>query len=94
VNSRQGGTPATPEGLEYRLSDGIYRIMAELPHSDELEAEDFVEPQRISAELLRSSYYEDFGQAREPTETSKPHPSTYSKIWKWKHLKAKTSTLI
>jgi hypothetical protein len=29
--------PDTPEGLESRLSIGIHRILAELPHSTELE---------------------------------------------------------
>jgi hypothetical protein len=36
----------------------------------ELERQDFVEPQRISVELLGFSYYEEFKKAGEPTEPS------------------------
>jgi hypothetical protein len=41
-------------------SDGIHRILVELPRSGELELKDFVEPQRISTELPHSSYYGNF----------------------------------
>jgi hypothetical protein len=41
-----------------------------VPQLGELERQDFVEPQRISVELLGFSYYEEFKKAREPTEPS------------------------
>jgi hypothetical protein len=50
--------PDTPEGLEQRLSVEIHWIPAELPHSSKLELRNPVKPQKISAELPRSSYEE------------------------------------
>jgi hypothetical protein len=50
--------PYTPEGLKYRLSVRIHRILIELPHSSKLEPRNPVEHQRILVELPRSSYKE------------------------------------
>jgi hypothetical protein len=59
--------PDTPKGLEQRLFVGIHRILAELPHSNELEPRNLVRPQRILAELPHSSYEEGSRQAERPS---------------------------
>jgi hypothetical protein len=51
--------PNTPEGLKRRLSVGIYRILADLPHSSKLESRNPVGPLRIPTELPRTSYEEE-----------------------------------
>jgi hypothetical protein len=59
--------PDTPKGLEQRLSVGIHRILAKLPHSSKLQSRNHVRPQRIPAELPRSTYEEGFRQAKRPS---------------------------
>jgi hypothetical protein len=57
--------PNTPKGLESRLSVRIYKILAELLHSTDQSSENSVEPERILAELPRSSYEEGSQQGYE-----------------------------
>jgi hypothetical protein len=64
--SRQAGTPTSPKILKQRLSVGICRILAELPHSSKLERRNHVGPWRIPAELPRSSYEDGSRQAGSP----------------------------
>jgi hypothetical protein len=65
--SGQVRTPTSPKVLEERLSVGIRRILIELLHSSKLEPRNPVEPQRILAELSRSSYEEGSRQAGRPS---------------------------
>jgi hypothetical protein len=74
------------EVLEQRLSVGIRRIPAELPHSSKLEPRDPVGPRRIPTELPCSSYKEGSRQAGRPSGPSEPRhspdratPSYYTK---------------
>jgi hypothetical protein len=55
--------PDIPEGLESSFSVRIHRILAELPHSTELELRNSVEPEWIQVELPRSSYSKGSRQA-------------------------------
>jgi hypothetical protein len=51
--------PDTPEGLESQLSVRIHKILAELPHSTELELGKLHRTRTVPAELPRLSYFED-----------------------------------
>jgi hypothetical protein len=82
--SWQAGTPTSPKVLEQRLSIGIHRILAELPHLSKLELRNPVVPRRILTELLRPSYYtknESFASAALDPRYSpdKATPSYYTK---------------
>jgi hypothetical protein len=54
--------PDKLEGLESRLSGGIHRISAELPHSTELDLKNTIESKWVPTELLCSSFSEDSRQ--------------------------------
>jgi hypothetical protein len=59
--------PNTPEGLKQRLSVGIHRILAELPHLSKLELRNPIRPRRIPVELPCSSGEEGSQQAGRPS---------------------------
>jgi hypothetical protein len=70
--------PNTPEGLESRLSVGIHRILAELPHSTELELKNLRRIRMDSGRAFDLKLLRGLSASREVLRPSEPRISLYS----------------
>jgi hypothetical protein len=71
--------PDTPDGLESRLSVGIHRILAELPHSTELELRKLRQTRMDSGRASTLELLRGLPTRQEVLQPSEPRLSLYSK---------------
>jgi hypothetical protein len=76
----------TPEGLEWRVSVGIHRITAELPHSTKLELKKHHRSQMDSDRASMLELLREIPTSRKVLQPSAPLSLLY-KEWTWEHYR-------